>query len=104
MMEAYRKKIDMSISNSEKLLNVENPTRLINFLAEKYFSGNIIILDEANRNAITTASKKLGKSSEEVVNQIISSMEIEVKEAKKKKKIKLGSNPPVQRKNYVLDI
>ena len=106
MMETYRKKIDIDPQNSERLLSVDNPTRLVNSLIEKHFSGTLITLTEENKTAISIVCSKTGESINEIINKVIASLEIEVKipKPKPKTKVTLGKKISHQKSNYVVDI
>ena len=106
MKELYKKKMDIDPGNSEMLLGVTNPTRFVNELIEKYFDGKVIALSEANKKMIDEViDQGLNKSAEEVVNQLLSEVEIEVQKEIPKTKIVLGKKVKtriVQKKpNYV---
>ncbi len=88
-------KIDIYPANATKFFESGIKEKLqpfVNMLLEKYFSGQVVIMNDKNAEYIVglTAKDKLDTDIDTVVNSIIESVEVEVKVEIEKIKIPMG--------------
>jgi division protein CdvB (Snf7/Vps24/ESCRT-III family) len=103
-----KKKIDIDAHLTERLLQVENPTRFVNNLITQFFEMKLVVLSDEtleNLKKIENIPEEL-KDMSALVNHFLNEFEIEFEApVKKRTKVMMGnkSNPKIVSKgrNYV---